>query len=82
MTFHWIGFIILLVTIKSTEILVDVLLTRFWTWLLSDENLNKLLVSLKPQLLIIYLKFLLKNNPVNKLPNEDEEKNSESNPPE
>lgn len=81
MPINWLGFIILFITTESIKIVVGIFLTRFWTWLLSDENLNRLSTSLKPQILIIYLEFLLNNIPVNELPEKAKELNKEQNSP-
>ena len=81
MPINWLGFIILFITTESIKIIIGIFLTRFWTWLLSDENLNRLSTSLKPQILIIYLEFLLNNIPVNELPEKAKELDREQNSP-
>lgn len=76
---NWIGFVILFVSNKFIEVGIEILFTKFWKRLLSDENLNELLISLKLQIVILYLESLLKSNPINKLSDKDQDQESDSN---
>ena len=79
MHMNWIGFVILFVSNKFIEVGIEILFTKFWKRLLSDENLNELLISLKLQIVILYLESLLKSNPINKLSDKDQDQESDSN---
>lgn len=59
----WLGFIGLYVATKSGEILLEWLLTQFWQWVFSEENLKNLTTYLKLKIIILYLDWLLKKNP-------------------
>jgi|GEM_PF-4285648 len=59
MHIDWIGFVILLVLRKSGELILGLLLAKFWGWVLSDENLHNLTHSLKLKILVLYLHWLL-----------------------
>lgn len=76
---HWIGLVILFVSVKSTEIVAEILLTKFWKRLLSDENINTLVTSLKLRILILYLESLIKSNPIHKLAEKDKDQEPDSN---
>lgn len=74
---NWLGFIVLLVATKSVEIVVELLLTKFWQRILSEERLYELITTLKLRIFILYLQKLLANNPPNILPQNDEQREGE-----
>lgn len=67
--------IILLLLEKSGEIVLELLLERLWKWVLSDRNLKHLLNSLKLQILMLYLDWVLLKSPIKSLPDQPEEEN-------
>ncbi|MCT7985125.1 hypothetical protein NG796_17775 [Laspinema sp. A4] len=44
---------------KSAEIVLELLLKKFWEWLLRDENLKRLFTAIKLKILVLYLDWLL-----------------------
>lgn len=72
MHINWIGFVILLVLRKSGELVLGLLLAKFWGWVLSDENLSHLTQSLKLKILVLYLHWLLQTTTVERLEQKDE----------
>ena len=44
---------------KSGEIVMELLLKKFWEWLLRDENLKRLSTAIKLKILVLYLDWLL-----------------------
>jgi hypothetical protein len=59
---------------KSAEIVLGVLLEKFWVWVLSDRNLQRASYFLKMQILILYLDWVLLKTPLQSLPDRREEK--------
>lgn len=56
---------------KFSEMLLEFLLTKFLEWSLSDDNLKHLSTTLKLQLLLLYLDWLLQKTALKELPNTD-----------
>ena len=52
MQINWIWFVV--------SPLLKILLNKFWQWVLDDKRVSAIALSLKIQILVIYLKFLLK----------------------
>ncbi|WP_341527124.1 hypothetical protein WKK05_32145 [Nostoc sp. UHCC 0302] len=49
---------------KSVEVIFGLLLEKFWTWVLKDDNFKRLNHFLKMQILVLYLDWiLLKTSP-------------------
>ncbi|AFY83693.1 hypothetical protein [Oscillatoria acuminata] len=48
-----------LVVGKSAEIVLELLLKKFWQRLLRDENLKRLSTAIKLKILVLYLDWLL-----------------------
>jgi hypothetical protein len=59
---------------KSGEIVLGVLLEKFWKWVLSDRNLQRASYFLKMQILILYLDWVLLKTPLKSLPDRREER--------
>jgi hypothetical protein len=59
---------------KSAEIVLGVLLEKFWVWVLSDRNLQRVSNFVKLQILILYLDWLLLKTPLKSLPDPREER--------
>jgi hypothetical protein len=59
---------------KSAEIVLGVLLEKFWVWVLSDRNLQRASYFLKMQILILYLDWVLLKTPLQSLPDRREER--------
>ncbi len=59
---------------KSAEIVLGVLLEKFWVWVLSNRNLQRASNFLKMQVLILYLDWVLLKTPLQSLPDRREEK--------
>lgn len=66
--------LVLLALEKSGEIVLGVLLEKFWKWVLSDRNLQRASNFLKMQILILYLDWVLLKTPLKSLHNEREER--------
>jgi hypothetical protein len=64
-----INTILLLLLEKSGEIILELLLEKLWQWVLSERNLKHLLNSLKLQILLLYLDWVLLKSPIKSLPN-------------
>ncbi|WP_337906881.1 hypothetical protein [Iningainema tapete] len=54
-----ISLVLLVIVEKSAEIILELLLKKFWEWVLSDDNLKRLVTSFKLQILVLYLDWLL-----------------------
>ncbi|HEY9638093.1 MAG TPA: hypothetical protein V6D14_32165 [Coleofasciculaceae cyanobacterium] len=59
---------------KSAEIVLVLLVEKFWKWVLSDRNLQGASNFLKMQILILYLDWVLLKTPLKSLPNRREER--------
>lgn len=62
MQINVISLILLLILEKSGEIFLELLLLKFWQWVLSNENLKRLTTSLKLQILVLYFNWLVRKN--------------------
>ena len=58
---------------KSAEVVLGLLLKKFWEWALSDRNLKRSSNYLKMRLLILYLDWVLLKTPLKSLPPHSEE---------
>ena len=56
--------LVLLALEKSGEIILGMLLEKFWKWVLSDRNLQGASNFLKMQVLILYLDWILLKTPL------------------
>lgn len=68
MQVNWIWFVVLLILSKSSETFLEVVLKKFWEWVLSDDNLKQLTRYFKLKMLVLYLDWLLQQNLDEKLP--------------
>lgn len=59
---------------KSGEIILGMLLDKFWKWVLSDRNLQRVSNFVKLQILILYLDWVLLKTPLKSLPDPREER--------
>jgi hypothetical protein len=59
---------------KSAEIVLVLLVEKFWKWVLSDRNLQGASNFQKMQILILYLDWVLLKTPLKSLPNRREER--------
>jgi hypothetical protein len=59
---------------KSAEIVLVLLVEKFWKWLLSDRNLQRFSNFVKLQILILYLDWVLLKTPLKSLHDEREER--------
>jgi hypothetical protein len=66
--------LVLLALEKSGEIVLGVLLKKFWKWVLSDRNLQRASSFLKMQILLLYLDWVLLKTPLKSLPDQREER--------
>lgn len=66
--------LVLLALEKSAEIVLGMLLEKFWQWLLSDRNLQRASNFLKMQIFILYLDWVLLKTPLQSLPDRREER--------
>jgi hypothetical protein len=66
--------LVLLALEKSAEIVLGMLLEKFWKWVLSDRNLQRASNFLQMQILILYLDWVLLKTPLKSLPSRREEK--------
>ena len=62
----------LLAARKSGEIVLGLLLKKFWEWVLSDRHYQRANTFLKMQILIFYFDFVLLRTPIKSLPEEQE----------
>jgi hypothetical protein len=60
------------------EIILGLLLEKFWAWVLKDKNFQRLKRSLKMQVLLLYLDWILVKTPLKYLPESAQENNSET----
>lgn len=58
---------------KSGEIVLGVLLEKFWKWVLSDRNTKRLSRFMKLQILILYLDWVLLKTPLKSIHDEQED---------
>ena len=65
--------LVLLALEKSGEIVLGMLLEKFWKWVLSDRNSKRLSRFMKMQILILYLDWVLLKTPLKSLPDRGEE---------
>ena len=49
---------------KSVEIILGLLLEKFWEWVLKERNLKRLNLLLKKQILFIYFHWVLLKTPL------------------
>ena len=56
--------LVLLALEKSAEIVLGMLLEKFWKWVLSDRNLQRASNFLQMQILILYLDWVLLKTPL------------------
>ncbi|HEY9672001.1 MAG TPA: hypothetical protein V6D11_11185 [Waterburya sp.] len=66
--------LVVLAVEKSAEIVLGMLLEKFWKWLLSDRNLQRASNFLKMQIFILYLDWVLLKTPLKSLPDQREER--------
>jgi hypothetical protein len=66
--------LVLLALEKSGEIVLGVLLEKFWKWVLSDRNLQRASSFLKMQILLLYLDWVLLKTPLKSLPDQREDR--------
>ena len=66
--------LVLLALEKSAEIVLGMLLEKFWKWVLSDRNLQRASNFLKMQIFILYLDWVLLKTPLKSLPDRREER--------
>jgi len=66
--------LVLLALEKSGEIVLGVLVEKFWKWVLSDRNLQCASNFLKMQILLLYLDWVLLKTPLKSLPDQREER--------
>ena len=59
---------------KSAEIVLVLLIEKFWKWVLCDRNLQRASNFLQMQILILYLDWVLLKTPLKSLPSRREEK--------
>jgi hypothetical protein len=59
---------------KSAEIVLVLLVEKFWKWVLRDRNLQCASNFLKMQLLILYLDWVLLKTPLKSLPDQRKER--------
>lgn len=65
--------LVLLALEKSGEIVLGMLLKKFWAWVLSDHNLQRASNFMKMQILILYLDWILLKTPLKSQPEQREE---------
>jgi hypothetical protein len=59
---------------KSAEIVLVLLIEKFWKWVLCDRNLQRVSNFVKLQILILYLDWVLLKTPLRSLPDPREER--------
>ncbi len=59
---------------KSAEIVLVLLVEKFWQWALSDRNLQRVSNFVKLQILILCLDWVLLKTPLKSLPDRREER--------
>jgi hypothetical protein len=59
---------------KSAEIVLVLLIEKFWKWVLRDRNLQRVSNFVKLQILILYLDWVLLKTPLRSLPDPREER--------
>ena len=64
--------LVLLAVKKSGEIVLGLLLKKFWQWVLSDRHYQRANTFLKMQILILYFAFVLLRTPIKSLPEQQE----------
>jgi hypothetical protein len=68
---------LLFVLHKTGDLLLELVLTKFLEWVLSDEHLKRVSIALKLQLLVLFLDWVLQKTPLRDLP---EQQNLDSEP--
>lgn len=66
--------LVLLALKKSGEIVLGMLLKKFWALVLSDRNLQRASNFLKMQIFILYLDWVLLKTPLKSLPDRREKR--------
>ena len=66
--------IVFLALEKSAEIVLGMLLEKFWVWVLRDRNFHRVSNFVKLQILILYLDWVLLKTPLKSLPDQREER--------
>lgn len=59
---------------KSAEMVLILLLQKFWKWLFSDRHLQRASNFLRMQILILYLDWVLQKTPLKSPPAQSEKK--------
>jgi hypothetical protein len=59
---------------KSAEIVLVLLIEKFWAWVLRDRKLQRASNFLKMQILILYIDWVLLKTPIKSLPDQREER--------
>ncbi len=63
---------------KSVEIILGLLLEKFWEWVLKERNLKRLNLLLKKQILLIYFHWVLLKTPLKSLPKQPQQNTSQT----
>lgn len=63
---------------KSVEIILGLLLEKFWEWVLKERNLKRLNHLLKKQILLIYFHWVLLKTPLKSLAEQPQQNTSET----
>ncbi|MEI2581803.1 hypothetical protein [Scytonema sp. PRP1] len=63
---------------KSVEIILGLLLEKFWEWVLKERNLKRLNLLLKKQILFMYFHWVLLKTPLKSLPEQPQQNTSET----
>ena len=63
---------------KSVEIILGLLLEKFWEWVLKERNLKRLNLLLKKQILLIYFHWVLLKTPLKSLPEQPQQNISQT----
>jgi hypothetical protein len=66
--------LVLLALEKSAEIVLGILLEKFWKWVLSDRKLQRVSNFVKLQILILYLDWVLLKTPLKSIADRREER--------
>jgi hypothetical protein len=66
--------IVFLALEKSAEIVLILLVEKFWAWVLRDRNFQRASNFLKMQIFILYLDWVLLKTPLKSLPDRREER--------
>ena len=63
---------------KSVEIILGLLLEKFWEWVLKERNLKRLNHLLKKQILLIYFHWVLLKTPLKSLPEQPQQHDTQT----